>query len=71
MRLYAWAGQRNAALHQYRECVRILEQELGVAPLAETTELYEAIKGNRLLQPSRRYQVFRDLTALNPRPAKT
>lgn len=49
MRLYAWIGQRNAALHQYRDCVRILEQELGVAPLAETTELYEAIKGNRLL----------------------
>ncbi|WP_423223085.1 ATP-binding protein [Candidatus Amarolinea aalborgensis] len=48
MRLYAWVGQRNAALHQYRECVRILEQELGVPPLAETTELYEAIKGNRL-----------------------
>ena len=52
MRLHAWADQRNAALHQYRECVRILEQELGVAPLAETTELYEAIKGNRLLRPS-------------------
>ena len=51
MRLYAWADQRNAALHQYRECVRILEQELGVAPLAETTELYEAIKGNRLSPP--------------------
>ena len=48
MRLYAWAGQRSAALHQYRECVRILEQELGVAPLAETTDLYEAIKGSRL-----------------------
>lgn len=52
MRLHAWAGQRNAALHQYRACVRILEQELGVAPLAETTELYEAIKGNRLQQPA-------------------
>lgn len=51
MRLHAWAGQRNAALHQYRECVRILEQELSVAPLAETTELYEAIKGNRLPRP--------------------
>lgn len=48
MRLYAWADQRTTALHQYRECVRILEQELGVAPLDETTELYEAIKGNRL-----------------------
>jgi DNA-binding SARP family transcriptional activator len=52
MRLQAWAGQRNAALHQYRECVRILAQELGVAPLAETTELYEAIKGNRLARPA-------------------
>ena len=52
MRLYAWADQRNAALRQYRECVRILEQELGVAPLAETTELYEAIKGNRLSPPA-------------------
>ena len=52
MRLYAWADQRNAALHQYRACVRILEQELGVAPLAETTELYEAVKGNRLSPPA-------------------
>ncbi len=52
MRLLAWADQRNAALHQYRECVRILAGELGVAPLAETTELYEAIKGNRLAAPT-------------------
>jgi predicted ATPase/DNA-binding SARP family transcriptional activator len=52
MRLYAWSDQRNAALHQYRECVRILDRELGVAPLAETTELYEAIKGNRLPHPA-------------------
>lgn len=52
MRLYAWADQRNAALRQYRECVRILEEELGVAPLAETTELYEAIKGHRLPAPA-------------------
>ena len=52
MRLYAWADQRNAALRQYRECVRILEQELGVAPLAETTELYEAVKGSRLSPPA-------------------
>jgi DNA-binding SARP family transcriptional activator len=48
MQLYAWAGQRNAALHQYRECVQILEQELGVAPLEATTHLYLAIKENQL-----------------------
>jgi len=43
MQLYQQSGQRNAALRQYRECVRILDQELGVAPLEETTRLYHAI----------------------------
>src|ERR687896_230808 len=43
MRLYAARGERSAAVHQYRECVAILERELGVAPLPETTALYEAI----------------------------
>lgn len=51
MRLYAWAGQRGAALRQYRECVRIFDQELGVPPLEETTQLYEAIQENRLPGP--------------------
>ncbi|MBI1877173.1 MAG: AAA family ATPase, partial [Chloroflexi bacterium] len=51
MRLYAWAGQRGAALRQYRECVRIFDQELGVPPLDETTQLYTAIQENRLLPP--------------------
>jgi DNA-binding SARP family transcriptional activator len=43
MRLYAAKGERSAAVHQYRECVGVLERELGVAPLPETTALYEAI----------------------------
>jgi DNA-binding SARP family transcriptional activator len=43
MSLFAADGQRNAALRQYRECVRILDLELGVAPLEETTLLYQAI----------------------------
>ena len=43
MALYARTDQRNAALRQYRECVRILDQELGVAPLEETTRVYQAI----------------------------
>ena len=51
MLLYAWAGQRAAALRQYREGVRVLEQELSVAPLAETTALYDAIKENQLPAP--------------------
>src|SRR3712207_9311876 len=48
MQLYAWAGQRAGALRQYRECVRILEEELGVTPLEETTRIYEAIQENDL-----------------------
>ncbi len=47
MQLYAAAGQHAAALRQYRECVRVLEEELGVPPLEETTRLYEAIKAQR------------------------
>jgi predicted ATPase/DNA-binding SARP family transcriptional activator len=53
MLLYAWAGQRAAALRQYREAVRVLDRELSVAPLAETTALYEAIKENRVREPPR------------------
>lgn len=48
MRLYAWNGMRDLALRQYREAVRILDEELGVGPLPETTALYEAVQENRL-----------------------
>ena len=41
--LYSAAGRRADALSQYRECVRVLDRELGVAPLPETTERYHAI----------------------------
>ena len=48
MSLYAWDGQRPAALRQYDECGALLKEELGVAPDAETTRLYQAIRANRL-----------------------
>jgi len=48
MQLYAWNDQQSAALHQYRECVQILDRELGVAPLESTTRLYQAIKEHQL-----------------------
>ncbi|MDQ4078631.1 MAG: tetratricopeptide repeat protein, partial [Chloroflexota bacterium] len=47
MRLYALAGRQAAALRQYDECVRLLDEELGVPPEEETTELWEAIKTKR------------------------
>jgi DNA-binding SARP family transcriptional activator len=43
MHLYALQGRRSDALRQYRQCVSILDAELGVGPLPETTELYNAI----------------------------
>jgi DNA-binding SARP family transcriptional activator len=52
MRLYSWSGQRGAAMRQYRACVRVLEEELGVPPLEETTELYQAVIEGRLEQPA-------------------
>jgi len=52
MRLYAWGGARDLALRQYREAVRVLDEELGVEPLPETTALYEAIQENRLERPA-------------------
>lgn len=51
MRLYAWADQQAAALRQYQECVRLLEEELGVEPEAETVALYNAIRTRQLEMP--------------------
>ena len=47
MRLYAESGQQAAALRQYTECVRILDQELGLPPQPETTELHRRIRLHR------------------------
>ncbi|HEX6797536.1 MAG TPA: AAA family ATPase [Ktedonobacterales bacterium] len=57
MRLYAWSGQRAAAMRQYQTCVRALDRELGVAPLEATARLYEAIKADRLAPPPAAHQV--------------
>ena len=48
MALLARAGDRAGAIRQYRAGVAVLERELGVAPLAETTDLYEAIRDAQL-----------------------
>ncbi len=49
MALLARTGDRAGAIRLYRASVAILERELGVQPLAETTELYEAIRDERLV----------------------
>jgi len=48
MRLLALDGQRSAALAQYEACRRALQEELDVAPSAETTRLYERIRDGEI-----------------------
>lgn len=43
MRLHCLAGNRGAALRQYRTCQAILVKELGIDPMQETTDLYAEI----------------------------
>jgi predicted ATPase/DNA-binding SARP family transcriptional activator len=48
MRVLARSGQRNAALAQYQRCRKVLAEELGVEPSAETTALYRRIQSGPL-----------------------
>jgi ABC-type oligopeptide transport system substrate-binding subunit/DNA-binding SARP family transcriptional activator len=52
MQLYAITGRRNAALRQYQECSRILEEELGVPPAPETERLFEQIRAGEAGSPA-------------------
>ncbi len=54
LELLARSGDRSGAIRQYRSLVSLLERELGVAPLSETTELYEAIRDGRIDQAAPR-----------------
>jgi len=51
IRLHGWAGQRSAAMRQYRSLVRVLDRELAVRPLPETTRLYDDVRAGRLGPP--------------------
>jgi predicted ATPase/DNA-binding SARP family transcriptional activator len=53
MLLHVWSGRRADAIRQYRECVAVLDRELGVAPLTQTTALYESILAGRTPDPPR------------------
>lgn len=53
MSLHAARGDRAAAVAQYRECVRLLERELAVTPLAETTALYRSVVSEEHGHPGR------------------
>jgi DNA-binding SARP family transcriptional activator len=51
MLLHAWSGRREEAIRQYRDCVATLERELGVAPLEDTTSLYQSVLAGRAPPP--------------------
>ena len=65
IRLLGWAGQRSAAMRQYRSLVRILDRDLAVRPLPETTRLYDDVRAGRLGPPP----VAAQRSASDPRPA--
>jgi DNA-binding SARP family transcriptional activator/tetratricopeptide (TPR) repeat protein len=48
IKLHGWAGQRSAAMRQYRTLVRVLDRDLAVRPLPETTQLYDEVRAGRL-----------------------
>lgn len=52
MRLYALSGRRSRALAQFEELRRLLDRELGVAPLAESEALYREIREATVTVPA-------------------
>jgi DNA-binding SARP family transcriptional activator len=48
MRVLALSGRRSEALAQYESCRRLLAEELGVEPSAETVTLVEQIRAGKL-----------------------
>jgi DNA-binding SARP family transcriptional activator/predicted ATPase len=64
MTILAQSGRRRQALTQYKIWRKLLADELGVEPSAETVELYQRIRGDELsrgaAQPARRRE---DVTA--------
>jgi DNA-binding SARP family transcriptional activator len=69
MELLAAAGDRAGAIRQYRECVRVLDDELGVAPLPETTALYHRIAAGAVSRAEAEPRPVPPPTPKAPRPA--
>jgi tetratricopeptide (TPR) repeat protein len=46
--LYAAAGDRGAAAHQFEQCALTMERELGISPLPETRAAYQMAVSGRL-----------------------
>ncbi len=68
MLLHAWAGDRPGAIAAYNECVAVLDRELGVPPLEETTELFEAILDEDLPPAPAQRRAVRPVQPASPDP---
>lgn len=51
LRLHYLAGDRAGAIRRYEDLVRLLDEEMGVPPMAETRSLYDAIITDTLPRP--------------------
>ena len=69
MRLHYQAGDRAAALAQFRACRDVLARELGVEPDPETTALYQAIAAGTLDRATRAVAAPPPASAAPPAPA--
>jgi DNA-binding SARP family transcriptional activator len=68
MRLYYLAGDRTAALRQYKKCVQALMEELGVEPSEDTRRLNALIQADKLDRTAITEPVGADSTNLEEEP---
>lgn len=59
MRFYYAKGNRPAALRQYARCKRVLDRELRISPMLETTALYEGIRAENIRRTSETVSIRR------------
>ncbi len=62
LRLHYLAGDRTGAIRRYEALRKLLDEELGVPPMAETRALYDEIVSDRGLENSNRGSGIRDQT---------
>jgi len=69
MKLYAWAGQHEAAIRQFHQCSLALQEEIGVEAEDETLQLYAQIRNRRFPFPSKRADEALPITPPTAPPA--
>ena len=66
MRLHYLSGDRGAALRAYQRCSQVMQRELGVAPLPETTALARSIEIGQQLELPRQMRFELPLSVQRP-----